>query len=154
MKAVMISIRPKWCELIASGRKTIEVRKTKPRVVPPFKCYIYCTKPSNEIIGEFTCDQICKVVSMPDIFAWHPCYHEKAIKDACIAMKEVEKYSGGKQLFGWHISNLKIYEKPRKLEEFCVDRDVETDSPQFTGMKRPPQSWCYVKENTDVNVVS
>ena len=45
MKSVLISIRPKWCELIASGRKTIEVRKTRPKIPVPFKCYIYCTKP-------------------------------------------------------------------------------------------------------------
>ena len=45
MKSVLISIRPKWCELIASGKKTIEVRKTRPNIETPFKCYIYCTKP-------------------------------------------------------------------------------------------------------------
>lgn len=43
-KSVIISIQPKWCELIANGKKTIEVRKTKPKLKPPFKCYIYCTK--------------------------------------------------------------------------------------------------------------
>lgn len=43
MKSVMLSIRPKWCENIASGEKTIEVRKTKPKLETPFKCYIYCT---------------------------------------------------------------------------------------------------------------
>lgn len=43
MKSVLISIQPKWCELIASGKKTIEVRKTKPNSYTPFKCYIYCT---------------------------------------------------------------------------------------------------------------
>ena len=47
MKAVMISIRPEWCEKIASGKKTVEVRKTRPKIDPPFKCYIYCTKPSK-----------------------------------------------------------------------------------------------------------
>lgn len=83
-KAVLISIRPKWCELIASGKKTIEVRKTRPMLETPFKCYIYCTKTKKgepfmlqtqdshdftcgktyratsggEIIGEFVCDQI------------------------------------------------------------------------------------------------
>lgn len=41
---LMLSIKPKWCELIASGRKTIEVRKTRPKLETPFKCYIYCTK--------------------------------------------------------------------------------------------------------------
>ena len=44
MKEVLISIKPKWCELIANGTKTVEVRKTKPNLETPFKCYIYCTK--------------------------------------------------------------------------------------------------------------
>lgn len=83
-KAVLISIRPKWCELIANGQKTIEVRKTKPKVQTPFKCYIYCTQDkkrkfwigkkysysddrshnlfdrcgNGKIIGEFVCDCI------------------------------------------------------------------------------------------------
>ena len=39
-KSVLISIQPKWCELIASGKKTIEVRKTAPKLETPFKCYI------------------------------------------------------------------------------------------------------------------
>lgn len=42
-KAVMLSIRPKWAEKIANGEKTIEVRKTRPKLDTPFKCYIYCT---------------------------------------------------------------------------------------------------------------
>lgn len=42
-KAVLISIQPKWCEMIASGKKTVEVRKTRPKLETPFKCYIYCT---------------------------------------------------------------------------------------------------------------
>lgn len=44
MKAAMISIQPKWVEKIASGEKTIEVRKTRPKMDTPFKCYIYETK--------------------------------------------------------------------------------------------------------------
>lgn len=47
MKSVLISIKPKYCELIAAGKKTIEVRKTKPRIETPFKCYIYCTLPKE-----------------------------------------------------------------------------------------------------------
>ena len=44
MKSVLISIQPKWCELIASGEKIVEVRKTKPKIETPFKVYIYATK--------------------------------------------------------------------------------------------------------------
>lgn len=83
-KAVLISIRPKWCELIANGKKTVEVRKSRPKLHTPFKCYIYCTKDrhltfcrgkrycyaddhthnafditcNGTIIGEFVCDSI------------------------------------------------------------------------------------------------
>ena len=50
-KAVLISIRPEWCEKIASGRKTIEVRKSRPKIETPFKCYIYCTQDNkNDLI--------------------------------------------------------------------------------------------------------
>ena len=76
-KAVLISIRPKWCEKIINGDKTIEVRKTRPKMDTPFKCYIYCTLPKyphedfiatdyprpqfyggGKVVGEFTCDRI------------------------------------------------------------------------------------------------
>ena len=81
-KAVLISIRPKWCELIASGEKTIEVHKTCPKIETPFKCHIYCTQSgkytdgksvkniwlnrgtdkrfigNGKVIGEFVCDRI------------------------------------------------------------------------------------------------
>lgn len=48
-KAVLISIRPKWCQKIISGEKTIEVRKTRPKMNPPFKCYIYCTESGPDL---------------------------------------------------------------------------------------------------------
>ena len=44
MKAVLISIKPTGVEKIAQGKKTFEVRKTKPKIDVPFKCYIYETK--------------------------------------------------------------------------------------------------------------
>ena len=60
-KSVLISIHPEWCEKIASGQKTIEVRKTRPKIETPFKCYIYCT--ANDIhralvVGGGTAKQI------------------------------------------------------------------------------------------------
>uniref|UniRef100_UPI004024AD72 hypothetical protein n=1 Tax=Eubacterium sp. TaxID=142586 RepID=UPI004024AD72 len=38
---------------LATGYKTIEVRKTMPNLHPPFKCYIYCTLPKERFsIGQ------------------------------------------------------------------------------------------------------
>lgn len=44
MSAVMISIQPQWVERILTGKKTIEIRKTKPNINLPCKVYIYETK--------------------------------------------------------------------------------------------------------------
>ena len=62
---ILISIKPNYCELIASGKKTLELRKNKPKINTPFKCYIYCTKDKHnngnkcgKVIGEFVCDSI------------------------------------------------------------------------------------------------
>lgn len=49
-KAVLLSIQPKWCGLIALGKKTIEVRKTRPKIETPFKCYIYQSKSKDRLI--------------------------------------------------------------------------------------------------------
>lgn len=43
MKDVLISVRPQWVEKIASRECTILVRKARPKLETPFKCYIYCT---------------------------------------------------------------------------------------------------------------
>lgn len=50
MKDVLISIQPKWVEKIASGEKTIEVRKTRPKIDTPFKVYIYATKTGERLV--------------------------------------------------------------------------------------------------------
>lgn len=65
-KAVLLSIRPCWCNLIAFGRKTLEIRKTRPKIETPFRCFIYCAKEphsfpgtvAGKVIGEFVCDNI------------------------------------------------------------------------------------------------
>ena len=171
-KSVLISIQPKWCELIASGKKTVEVRKTKPKLQTPFKCYIYCTKnyslgafytsqdlfaePSQgKVIGEFVCDKLIWVIAHPNVFAGHPLLYKQAIMDACLTENEAEKFSNGKDLYGWHISDLVIYDKPEELETFfsACDKPEETDCSKCVderqqscrALKRPPQSWCYVE---------
>lgn len=49
MKSVLISIRPKWCEKIVNGEKTIEVRKTAPKEEPfYFECL--CEEKGKKIV--------------------------------------------------------------------------------------------------------
>lgn len=67
----------------------------------------------------------------------------------------VETYGNGKDLYAWHIDDLKIYDKPKELSEFVVpatfednDYGLVDENNNFTYWKRvqrAPQSWCYVE---------
>lgn len=182
-KAVLISIRPEWCEKIINGRKTIEVRKTRPKMNPPFKCYIYCTKPEEKlltimkdgdenygetyhgkpvfiktekapttglwdkrqkVIGEFTCNRVTNLFSNSRFWL-----DEDDVLHTCLSAAEMRKYANGANgLYGWHISNLKIYDTPRELREFyAVPNEVEVAlKVKPKPITRPPQSWRYVEE--------
>lgn len=147
-KAVMLSIRPKWVEKITNGEKTIEVRKTRPKLDTPFKCYIYCTLPKyphedfiatnypmpqfyggGKVIGEFTCDRIYKIDKDSTDFLFKAgglSVYKQAAEEKCglcVAMTddELHGYLGHCQGYGWHISSLKIYDAPKKLGEFWRD---------------------------------
>ena len=184
-KAVLISIRPKWGEKIAHGEKTIEVRKTKPKLATPFKCYIYCSAGGDKlwirdaawrerwmggpisflvnakkcggmnigngrVIGKFTCDRIYKLA---------PLNHapDDVEKQACLTREEIVNYLKGTG-YGWHISDLRIYDTPKELSEFKTLCRVDADCcacPYYNYTKmgcdgrvigRPPQSWCYVDD--------
>ena len=171
MKAVLLSIKPKYCELIASGKKTIEVRKSEPKLRTPFKCYIYCTKDfyrkgngyfqgrsCGKVIGEFICDKIydCDADS-EGLFDKET---KKHLPESCLDWKTIFLYTKGTlPLYGWQISDLIIYDKPKELSEFTschINNDCKNclqHSPLFHSkgrclnyVKRPPQSWCYVEE--------
>lgn len=209
MKSVLISIRPQWCEKIASGEKTIEVRKSAPKEVP-FKAYIYATRPKNfykcgavstsdellwlangkiemgdgfkfwadgdeyqclngRIIGEFICDEVEEFheweLSPQGKFADSERERlENFLAAACLSEEEVVRYRENlpyfKPLYGWHISDLKIYNKPKELSEFnrpCSYAGLcfSCDRAKFTSkgdricqamITRPPQSWMFVEE--------
>ena len=160
MKSVLISIRPEWCKMIAEGKKSIEVRKTRPKLECPFQCYIYCTsgktvrtlkKPycknidgsivykrkimNVKVVGEFTCDRIDtypfvqrdhpKLSGARDCAdGWYGIYEEE-LRDTCLSEIELKLYGSHADLYGWHISGLKIYDEPRELSEFGRIRDCE-----------------------------
>lgn len=176
MKSVLISIKPKWCEKIALTEKTIDIRKTQPKLNTPFKCYIYCTTVkalnlqdycklhaktggliddwNGKVIGEFVCDGILRHCEMANA--------DIAEQEALVKREKIFKYSNGREVFGWHISNLVIYDKPRKISEFWKAGKCEYATEDGCNYKyhctragrlercgeqltRPPQSWCYVE---------
>lgn len=189
MKAVLISIQPKWCELIASGKKTVEVRKTRPKLETPFKCYIYCTSSNvheclmqneggvkliyacnyktaipygghianGKVIGEFVCDRFTFLDAYYDTNGNRHLCNTIFMGNSCVTDDELFDYLYGKDGrkhggWGWHISDLVIYDKPKELSEFrsynvstYIDEEFGLPMPTHE-IKRPPQSYMYVEE--------
>lgn len=180
MKSIMISIKPKLCELIANGKKTIEIRKTRPKINTPFKCYIYCTNSGRPLVWGspvpyYTDEKLTQTYgySREDAEKIFGCWNGKVIGE--FVCDGVYHYIyDNKRIYGWHISELKIYDEPKELIKFkkpcnfnydcflcdraVYDKKVITD---ISGkikrvdnrviacndvITRPPQSWCYVNE--------
>jgi hypothetical protein len=147
--------------------KEIEVRKTYPKADDWNKVVkIYCSKDKKsfdkipekyrpamkkflgKVIGEFVCDRIEEVHN----FYLDPInYLEKGILDcfiekSCLSYGEICDYRRNlpyyKPLYGWHISDLVIYDEPRELGEFFTPIGKR---PSYM-LTRPPQSWGYVEE--------
>lgn len=217
-KAVLLSIRPEWCVKILNGEKTVEIRKNRPKLKPPFKCYIYCTKAQKKlitifrdgdvfgdgevyrgkpqfvtwdggnipieirqkeqtVIAEFVCDKIRPIIGKTWIVKEDI---ERATSGSCLSLKQIIEYAGWshcssfterKELYAWHISDLKIYDQPKSLSGFsrhdfrgmngtdvCGNESCEHYQPSGSYMlpptcaingcclSKPPQSWCYVAE--------
>ena len=203
-KSVLISIRPEWVKMILNGEKTLEIRKTCPKLETPFKCYIYCTQASvkyqticgcrvlnsdelyrhpeqgikhgssielmlcenytknnflnGKVIAEFTCDRCDRVEAIKAATGPYGIY---AVDDDFVAQARLGDgalwdYGKGATLYGWHVSNLEIYDTPKKLDEFsrpfenCIGKVCDEYGCAYCEngghIKRPPQSWCYVEE--------
>lgn len=183
MKAILMSIRPKWCEKIFNGSKTIEVRKSRPSIPTPFKVLVYETKGATdtpwvdedghfiykgrgEIIGSFVCDRIVDIKSSGDDCGnyWHEWSDECDIEDMCLSYEELEMYLGKQVGYGWHITEPKLFDKPRDITEFALYGKCAEDCDEYdfcardsedgrmsckyfkrTLLKRPPQSYCFVE---------
>lgn len=201
MKCVMLSIRPQWCEKIASGEKTIEVRKSAPKETP-FKCYIYCCKDNAQeivllkdyknrfsfgdyrnadghfydvanrtVIGEFICNKVDKYTFSSYEAEYRVNHIEQQMM--CLNHPDLIRYGKGEPLYGLHISDLKIYDKPKELSKFTSPRVCGNykDLPAYIHvgcnmckysytincmikcridgrepLTRPPQAWMYVEE--------
>lgn len=182
MKKILLVVHPKWCKMIFNGKKTIEVRRTRPKLEPPFEVLVYETKGQfiksvkgacttygygqGKVIGSFICDKITRYESEfwdddtyeriqepwePSDFAEYGEYEYDTIgengefygkgielsKQSCLSWNELRSYVGQglKDFYGWHLTEPKLFDKPRELGEFYDGRG--------RPIKRAFQSWGY-----------
>lgn len=192
-KSVLIAIQPYWVFLIIAKtmgwniekEKTIEVRKNFPKDENWDKtAVIYCSKDKKsfnripkeyqpamkqflgKVIGEFVCKKITEIKSdavYSKAFGGFDVRFNFNIYAACLTEEQIFDYLGEGKGYGWHISDLVIYDNPKELSEFyhecngvCVDTKKKVKCEKITvngfscnrckQITRPPQSWCYVKD--------
>lgn len=168
-KAVLYSIRPEYCKLILDRKKTVEVRKSIPKLDVPFKCYIYCTygfgliEYKDEVLPNHLLSQ--KVTANKK---WDNCCNGKVIGE--FICDEIYQYSTG-NIEGINISEedmktmscltrqeLIDYEFSSSPKDFCMYRVglyglhifnlVIYDEPkELTSFYRP----CPYEENDDIS---
>ena len=146
MKAILISIKPKYVAEILNGNKTIEVRKSIPKCDLPIDVYIYCTKEtqlvkynnqyvatdffkglecppktySGKVIAKFTLNKVESQYTLGKIIT-ESNETDLFLKKCCLTIQELDEYlSYGKTkyMYAWHIDNLVIFDRPRELSEF------------------------------------
>ena len=187
MKAVYRSIKPYWLYLILIGKKTIEVGKTFPKADDWNKeVFLNCSKDMKSFnripekdrewmrkyLGKCACRFVCNdyspYISNCTVFESVLFPSPDDLAEMGLTLEEFNAYgTRGKLLYGWHISDLVIYDEPRELSEFYTVVENEDcgkcryyDTPcenepcnQCQGgrkyLAKPPQSWCYV-ESEDI----
>lgn len=167
--SVLLAINPRWCDLIfpepgASQKKTYEIRKTKPRLEPPFLCPVYETQTEGDrmwmdedghisfrgrgmVVGAFICDRIIDV-DLDSVGLFDRETREYIGADACLTVEEARAYLGVRRGYAWHITNPVRFETPRPLSDYLSRRLVwrgMNHVHSFEKTERPPQSWCYVE---------
>lgn len=128
----------------------------------------------GKVVCEFVCDKIdhykpfyrynFNEIGLPSSSEQTYFVFEDDLKKTCLTFSEFKQYGHGAPLHGLHISDLKIYDKPKGVSEFwrpcpfktedqdndCIQCDAAADSD--TGIVctnrvwKAPQSWCYVEE--------
>ena len=175
MKAIMISIKPKYVAKILNGEKTIEIRKTMPKCDLPIEVYIYCTKDNHQMMKQFGeyhfnkniggyCGFNGKVVAkftlnkvgiihdfLNGLEETEPSNRHITIStqdellSSSCLTEEELRTYGGK--YAIHISDLEIFDKPKELSKFrkCY-RSKGYPQNQSWYLTKAPQSWCYVED--------
>lgn len=118
----------------------------------------------GKVIGEFVCNKVNKYSAIEVLPVSVYVLTEYELKGMCLTNEEVNTYGAKKPLYGWHISDLKIYDTPKELGEFyrnakyycgdyvnseyckiCSDDCKYHKDEFFRALDRPPQSWFYVE---------
>lgn len=181
MRKVLASLKPYYYYLVGEGIKKIEVRKDMPKASDwDNEVLFYMSKDEKSFakipkefqekyrkhfgkVGmQFICDKVERLEEHIEQGGLYYILSDTFNEQAQLDNWELHDYGKGKTLYAWHISELKIYDRPRELSEFrkpcpygdlpcwicpSCDKDENDNLIQcFNTVSRPPQSWQYIED--------
>ena len=128
--SLLLSVRPEFAEKVFAGKKTVELRRTKPRVRRGDCVFVYASSPVKSIVGFFEVRKVIKV----DL----PVLWERVSARAGVTREQFDAYYvGASEGCGIFISKRWRFEEPLAL----------TTLRERFGEFRPPQSYYYLAPN-------
>lgn len=122
--AILLSIKPEFAYAILEGRKGFEFRRRLFREETVERVVVYASSPVQRVVGEF---KLAAVHSLPLKSLWRRTQHHAGIERRYFD-RYFEDCEVGHAL---EVGSSVLYEDPVRLED-------------AVGLKRPPQSFCYV----------
>lgn len=133
MKTIIMTIKPCYLNAIRNGRKTLEIRKTSPEA--PFRVLCCESGSGGKIKAEFICDRVTKVNVFENGTIQH--WEYNSLERAQITYEEMAEYIGfGRSGYALHIIN---------MIDYCTTKGQKIRNIGEFGLKRPPQSWQYLR---------
>ena len=153
MKAILVSIRPKYVTDILNRKKTVEIRKKMPKCDMPIDVFIYCTirprvrdefnnpKYNGLVVAKFKLHSVEEIKpAVADTYMTESLSHEDLLEQGCIDHEKLNKYLKQKTGYAWHISDLEILEQDKTLADFKRIKGEE-----LVDLTRPPQSYYFIE---------
>lgn len=96
----------------------------------------------GKVIGSFVCDKAYKIVPDGEYYSNGYDIDDDMLSETCLGRGYLTGYGLGYTLYGWHITEPQLFDKPRELTEFTLGRGFIAGRFPLT---RPPRSWVYVE---------
>lgn len=131
MKTIVLNISPIEVMSIASGFQDYLHRVYFPKITPPFKCLVYSRNKWPLIAKQFIFRKGKCIAEVRGVYGFSKEEAEMAFsydimngkicgEFICDGYKKIQDLSW--DIFEWSISNVKMYDVPREIEEFGIKK--------------------------------
>lgn len=121
---LLLSLRPHFADAIIEGRKTIELRRTRPNISPGARVLLYASAPRMAVVASA---RVASILEDEPANIWRDHHHEVGISESGFE----DYFDGAGMAYGLRLQDVTAVD-PMPLSEL-----------RALGVE-PPQSWRYV----------